>query len=65
MVITTDGGEEAKVGSRKRNGKVSPLNCITVDCDFRMYDEQRLHLKRLEDAARDNYQADIRAMTTG
>ena len=29
-----------------------------------MYDAQRLHLKRLEDAERDNYQQKIRDMTT-
>ena len=31
---------------------------------YRLYDAQRMHLKRLEDAARDNYQQQIRDMTT-
>ena len=30
----------------------------------RMADEQRMHLKRLEDEARDNYAAEVRAMKT-
>ena len=31
---------------------------------FRMMDEQRMHLKNLEDAKRDGYNANIRAMAT-
>ena len=34
-------------------------------CDIRLYDQQRLHFKNLEDTARDQYLANARAMATG